>query len=70
MKLIIRLLLSLALFVIWAGTAFDVDINLYFSPLRWPWLEGTPQAMLGIALILLSLTTYSFAASRLFGKDT
>ncbi len=65
----LRLAVAAAMLVIWALVTFYASIFLYFAPLTWRWLEGAPQSIGSIALVLFSLLTYAFAASRLFGKE-
>jgi hypothetical protein len=57
------------MFVVWALVTFYAGILIYFAPLSWRWFQGAPQAIAGIALVLFSLLSYAFAASRLFGKE-
>lgn len=63
-----KLLFAFLMFLAWAGCTLYIGVWLYFAPLRWEWLEGTPQVFLTITLLLTSAITYAFAANRLFEK--
>jgi hypothetical protein len=65
----LRLVIAAMMLVVWALVTFYVGVFIYFAPPNWRWFEGAPQAIAGVALVLASLLTYAFAASRLFGKE-
>jgi predicted ferric reductase len=65
-----KLVAAVVMLAVWVLVTFYIGILIYFAPLSWRWFEGAPQSVAGILLVLLSLLTYAFAASRLFGKET
>ncbi|HEV2080079.1 MAG TPA: hypothetical protein VGR19_09335 [Allosphingosinicella sp.] len=65
----IKIAVALALFVLWGFMTFYAGILIYLLPAKDPLWEGTPQFLVGIVVLLASMISYAYTASRLFGKE-
>ena len=64
MRIEIRVAVALALFALWALATFYAILFIYFSQ-----LQGLPQFLVGMAVLLTSMISYSYTTRRLIWKD-